>query len=860
VAPAGAAPGKLAHVNLFRKGNGAGVSCAAALTALAMALFAAPANAGHVDLEAEAEARAGDEAVYDLAGSCAALQPQTTSLRIASTRNGYDAAAIMPEQAESFTMQATDLGSFLLLGSDGNYLSTTRGGDVVGDPEASPAGDWRLDSLGSGFTVTSGASGEALGLNREGKLALVAPAKAETFAFASAEGCIPVPEAELNVVGKPQTGATSYGETRGLVDAHMHIMAFEAFGGGLHCGRPWSPLGIEDALVDCPDHYPNGSGALVENIASYTDPTHMHDPVGWPTFSDWPDNESYTHENTYYRWIERTYRSGLRLIVQLAVDNSALCFVNPQKTQSCNEMQAVDRQLADMYELQDYIDAQYGGPGEGWFRIVRNPFQARRVINEGKLAVILGIEVSEPFNCGIRNDEPQCTEQSIDADFDKYYKLGVRQMEMANKFDNALSGVAFDGGTQGIIVNVGNRQATGRFWAMETCTSEPYDRQPTPVPAGSVLEGIIRAIIPQGALPVYPEGPVCNPKGLTDLGEHFLDGMMERGMLFDPDHMSVRARKQALNYVKSRKYQGLVSSHSWSDDPSYKRIYKAGGFVAAMKSDANGYLDKWKEHKDLHQDSGSEHPFALGFADDMNGFSGQPGPRDDAAENPLPYPVESPVDEGVQIDRQISGERVFDLNEDGIDHFGLYADWVADLKYVGGDKIIEDMAGAADAYLETWERAVGVPDRSCLKRRGKMKAGGYLEIGMKLNPKNLLRRGGQPEERPKQSYRYCVKGKKNKRAELAAVFSDAAKPRVQLIVSDARSHRIGNVHPGSKARRLSPKAQQLGPGLHIQKTGTKGRRYVFGVRNGKVEFVGVASRAATRSKKTLKPYLRLGGV
>src|SRR5690606_32306525 len=146
----------------------------------------------------------------------------------------------------------------------------------------------------------------------------------------------------------------------------------------------------------------------------------------------------------YYRWLERTYRSGLRLVVQLAVDNSALCFVNLFKTHSCNEMQAVDRQLADLYALQDYVDAQYGGPGKGWLRIVRNPFQARRIINEGKLAVVMGIEVSEPFNCGMRNDAPQCTPKSIEANFDKYYRLGIRQMEMANKFDNALSGVAFD--------------------------------------------------------------------------------------------------------------------------------------------------------------------------------------------------------------------------------------------------------------------------------------------------------------------------------------------------------------------------------------------------------------------------------
>ena len=831
-----------------------------ALAALLAILVAAPANAGHADLNAEAQARAASEAEFGLAGACSSLPPQSTSLKVAALRRGgYDAAAVLPEEAETFRMQATDLGSYLMLGSDGDFLST-RDGKVVAAPEATPAGDWRVDYVGSGYTVTSGATGKALSLDDDGKLVLVDPVHALPFEFAAAEGCIPFPEAQLNLVGEPQQGATPYGETRGLVDAHMHMFAFEAFGGNLHCGRPWSPLGVNTALEDCTYHRPNGSGALVENIASYGDPSHMHDPEGWPTFVDWPDNESYTHENVYYRWLERTYRSGLRLIVNLAVDNSALCFVNPHKVHSCDEMEAVDRQIRDMYELQDFVDAQYGGPGEGWFRIVRNPFQARRVINEGKLAVVMGIEVSEPFGCGLRNDEPQCTTKSLDRDFKKYYKRGVRQLEMVNKFDNALSGVAFDNDEQGVIVNVGNRQATGRFWQMEKCTSKPYDRQPTPVPAGSAFEAIIRQLIPSGALPVYPEGPVCNPRGLTDLGEHFLDKMIDRGMIFDPDHMSVRARRQALNYLDARNYQGIVSSHSWSDDPSYRRIYGLGGFVAAMKSDAHGYLEKWREHKKFWKKSGSHRPFGLGFGDDMNGFSSQPGPRDDAGENPLPYPFTSPIDKGIELDRQVSGQRVFDLNEDGIDHFGLYADWVADLKHVGGKRIIEDMAGATDAYLETWERAVGVKDRRCLRRRGRMRPGGYRKVGFKLMPVKLLKRAGQPEARPKRSYRYCVRGRSNKKAELAAVFTDSKKPRVGLIASDARTHRIQGIHPGGQASHLGPDTKRLAPGVFVRKSRIKSRRYVFGVEDGRIEFVGVASREVAKSKKTIKPFLRLGGL
>ncbi len=75
-------------------------------------------------------------------------------------------------------------------------------------------------------------------------------------------------------------------------------------------------------------------------------------------------------------------------------------------------MAAVHIQAADLRALQDYIDAQSGGPGKGFFRIVTNPFQARAVVNSGKLAVVEGIEVSDLFHCAT---EASCSQASVDA-------------------------------------------------------------------------------------------------------------------------------------------------------------------------------------------------------------------------------------------------------------------------------------------------------------------------------------------------------------------------------------------------------------------------------------------------------------
>ena len=82
-----------------------------------------------------------------------------------------------------------------------------------------------------------------------------------------------------------------------------------------------------------------------------------HDPVGWPTFEDWPAPESLTHEGTYYRWLERSWRGGQRIFVNLLVENNKLCQVYPLKKSAeyaaCDDMTTVRREARDMYAMQD---------------------------------------------------------------------------------------------------------------------------------------------------------------------------------------------------------------------------------------------------------------------------------------------------------------------------------------------------------------------------------------------------------------------------------------------------------------------------------------------------------------------------
>ena len=68
------------------------------------------------------------------------------------------------------------------------------------------------------------------------------------------------------------------------------------------------------------------------------------------------------------------------------------------------------------------------------------------MINQGQMAVVLEIEISELFDCrGWRAARPATRRRST-ASSTRCYKLGVRSSLLLNKFDNPLAGVRFDSG------------------------------------------------------------------------------------------------------------------------------------------------------------------------------------------------------------------------------------------------------------------------------------------------------------------------------------------------------------------------------------------------------------------------------
>ncbi|CAL9354183.1 hypothetical protein SUDANB176_00537 [Streptomyces sp. enrichment culture] len=501
----------------------------------------------------------------------------------------------------------------------------------------------------------------------------------------------PAPDSRIDVTGEPFKGTNADGEVRGFVDAHNHIMSNEAFGGRLICGKPFSAKGIADALKDCPEHYPDGSLAVFDFITNGGD--GRHDPVGWPTFEDWPAHDSLTHQQNYYAWIERAWRGGQRVLVNDLVTNGVICSVYFFKDRGCDEMTSIRLQAKLTYDMQAYVDGMYGGPGKGWFRIVTDSAQAREVVEQGKLAVVLGVETSEPFGCKQILDVPQCDKADIDAGLDELYALGVRSMFLCHKFDNALCGVRFDEGALGTAINVGQFLSTGTFWRTERCTGPQHDN-----PIGLAAAPGAEKHLPAGVeVPSYDEGARCNVRGLTELGEYAVRGMMERNMMLEIDHMSVKATGRVLDIFEAESYPGVISSHSWMDLDWTERVYGLGGFVAQYMHGSEGFVAEARRTEALRD----EHGVGYGYGTDMNGVGGWPAPRGADAPNPVTYPFRS-VDGGSVVDRQTTGERTWDLNTDGAAHYGLVPDWIEDIRRVGGQDVVDDLFRGAESYLDTW--------------------------------------------------------------------------------------------------------------------------------------------------------------
>jgi hypothetical protein len=184
---------------------------------------------------------------YGLAGGCVTLRAESNGALLAKSSGDYRAGE---GRAERFRLQATELGKYLLYGSRRDFLAVDGQGRVGPTAHPTERAVWEAHLHDGALVFYSPSTGKALAAGPGGELGLADVATAggsERFGFRQSSGCADYPEAEVNAVGKPFTGTPRYGEVRGYVDPHVHLMTFEFLGGEALWGRTWHPFGAAHA-------------------------------------------------------------------------------------------------------------------------------------------------------------------------------------------------------------------------------------------------------------------------------------------------------------------------------------------------------------------------------------------------------------------------------------------------------------------------------------------------------------------------------------------------------------------------------------------------------------------------------------
>jgi microsomal dipeptidase-like Zn-dependent dipeptidase len=235
--------------------------------------------------------------------------------------------------------------------------------------------------------------------------------------------------------------------------------------------------------------------------------------------------------------------------------------------------------------------------GRGWLQIAYTPEEARRIIGEDRLAVILGVEVDSLGNWRRLEDLDQLSQGDLDQarelishELNWLHDLGIRQITPVHLTDNAFGGTAI----YMRFLEISNRFVTGRGYSVEEAWEtgvryrldhdgdDVWDDTERTVAGGGKPVSVGRGMNHRTLVDHVPgihtlaqalEAPGglsshANQRGLSPYGHILLEEMMKRGMLIDIDHMSQKTLDAALDLAESRHYP-VLSSHAWFRDLAF---------------------------------------------------------------------------------------------------------------------------------------------------------------------------------------------------------------------------------------------------------------------------------------------------
>lgn len=536
--------------------------------------------------------------------------------------------------------------------------------------------------------------------------------------LALSQGCNPVEEApdELPAQEAPAGRVAQPLAVPGFADLHHHMFAEAAFGGGWFHGSYTGALATCDGGMPESDHArvrmdlsnmlnlcPNsgnvnlgsvpllsaffgvGGAAASEYIGKIEGTqgdTGLHlGRTNVPT--QWPRWDTIAHQQAWEGWLQQAHQGGLNLVVVSLVSNEFLCKALPYQNikRACDEMADIDVQLQMAHDF----DAR-----TSWAEIALTPADARRIISQGNLAIVLSIETSKLFGT-----------KDWRAELDRVYSQGVRAMQPVHQLDNRFAGAA---------------PHNAIFQAAEFLENCHIDTDCGITGPGFTLG--------------FDVDTNCrNVKGLTADGKALVQAMMAKGMIIDMAHMSEHSIQDTFALSQANTYYPLIVSHGHFREvmnpelaatekttPAWvvRYLRQTGGIFGLRTAHdetltytkttvANSCQGSTRSLAQAYEFGRQGLKVPMAFGADLNGFIQQTRPR---------FGNNGACSAGFQAeaDAQMNQQRVSgpgrlgtDFDVYGLAHVGLLPDVVRDLKQLGVNTTGLD--NSAEKFIQVWERA-----------------------------------------------------------------------------------------------------------------------------------------------------------
>jgi microsomal dipeptidase-like Zn-dependent dipeptidase len=525
------------------------------------------------------------------------------------------------------------------------------------------------------------------------------------------------------------TGAARAGAqpVTGFVDLHSHLEAEHAFGGGWFWGTAEGPM--ETAVQRCDGNFPLPTHAATifpilseligaENYNLFDGDTgwHLFKRRGydrrhcrylWPIpipipgtcpqehFENWPRWDAIAHQQMWQGWLRQAHNGGLQVMVVSLAESNFLCSQTALTTRhrgyNCDEMESVYRQAAAVHAFASH--------NSSWVGIATTPAEARALIGQGKLALVLSVEVTKLFPTG-----------NFITQLDSLRAQGIRSVQLAHHADSRFAGAA-------PIPELIKAANTVEFlWSLILG-----------LPGGilgltditQINDIVCRDANGTGNTATCDGDTKLNEEGLSAEGDTLVRAMMDRGMLVDVSHVSRKAFRDVYAIAQQRGPYPILYSHAhmWDTIDNSKHhekyiqqdeihmITDTGGMVGLRPGPEKAFTYNPAIANRCDGTAGAfgqslayavDHGLNVGFGADLNGFIRQMKPR---------YSDKCSLDRFL-IDR--AGGPT-ELQKKGLAHVGLLPELITDLRAVGvPNTYLDHLNRSAENFLVMWERSVSL--------------------------------------------------------------------------------------------------------------------------------------------------------